>query len=117
MKCDKHDTEMVRVNFISEYLCPKCTLCPVCDKSSARIDPTLGVMRCEECQKRIKSKEGMSGKMYVRPMHRRIHDYSPEEVMSGVHMGMDKQDYGHEAKTKDWGEVHKQQVAELKEAL
>lgn len=42
---------------------------------------------------------------------------SPEEVMSGCHYGMDRQDYGYEAKNFDHSQVHSEQVKSLGEAL
>ena len=100
--------------------------CVVCEKDHKNDGRTENY--CTYCKKKHKhynwrftGKETICGE-YWRPrltMAQKVANMSPQEVLSGVHLGMDEQKglFREETMRDDWGKMHAQEVKDLYEAL
>lgn len=81
MKCDICNNELVTVRLINKDFCPKCTLCPKCDKNPAIISQTLGVLPCKACQRK-RDKDKLGGWM----SNQKVREYASTPFWK--HMGL-----------------------------
>jgi hypothetical protein len=64
MNCTACKSEMVRVDYLGEYFCPKCNKCKNCHKNPAVIDKFYGVLTCKECQRELRKKAGSESRYF-----------------------------------------------------
>lgn len=96
----------------TKYYCNKCIECVGC-KEIHPLGKNGGAKGFGDPMKWICYKWS---KPSAKPMSKRIMDMSPEDVMSGVHLGNERASY-FEKDTNDWGSEHKKQKEDLGNAL
>lgn len=103
---------IVRIQGVKKYVCNKCIYCEGC-KEYHPIGKYGGAKGYGHPTKFICFNWTKPNKP---SMAKRMEGMSPEDVMSGVHMGNERASYLGED-TNDWGKDHKQQKEELGNAL